>query len=287
MTVFSLRSSCLAVAPLVPHDMTPPPDFLPKTLPHGEIVFLPLRYGFAYAKISGDVEYEGWGFGAVQLGHDMGHLIPHIPYGPPTPILAAHIAFSKCKVMFGKATVLINGQQAGWWHVYAMFQVCANPAPMLMVPLPIGLNVSALWTTVKYSFSWGDLICGYIRVGVDMLVGFLLSKLLRVPAVSNHLQAWSLRMADRLYPRLGPLIFRIGIGRFQIGYFNYAVIERVLRRAPAEIKRLGIMPLIGAATSDPLADLSRAIDRGLADEPAPDPGPQPTDGLLDDVPVLE
>ena len=88
-----------------------------------------------------------------------------------TPVLAAHIAFSKCVVMFGKATILVNAQQAGWWHIIANLQVCGNP-----VPLPVGINVSALWTTVKYGFSWGDLICGYIRVHVDILVQLLLNK---------------------------------------------------------------------------------------------------------------
>jgi hypothetical protein len=287
VTVFSLRSSCLAVAPLVPHDMTPPPDFLPKTLPHGEIVFLPLRYSMMFAKVSSDVEYEGWGFGAIQLGHDMGFLIPHIPYGPPTPILAAHIGFSKCQVMFGKATVMINGKQAGWWHVYAMFQVCANPAPGVGIPLPIGMNVSALWTTVKYGFSWGDLICGYIRVGIDCLLSFLVGAFFRSARVAPIHQAWSLRMADRLYPRLGPIVARIGIGRFTIGFFNYAVIERVIRRAPQEIKRFLISPAVSSVVSDPLRDLSLAIDRALGDEPAPAASPAPTTGLTDSVPMLE
>ena len=285
-SVFSLRSSCLAVAPLVPHDMTPPPDFLPKTLPHGEIAFLPLRYGMAFAKISPNVEYEGWGFGAVQLGHDMGYLIPHIPYGPPTPILAAHIAFSKCAVMFGKASVFINDKQAGWWHVYAMFQVCANPAPAVGIPLPIGMNLSALWTTVTYSFSWGDLICGYIRVGIDCLLSYLVGRFFRHPRVAPIHQAWALRMADRLYPSLGPIVARIGVGRFTIGFFNYAVIERVVRRAPQEVKRYVVSPLVGSQVADPLTELSRSIDRALGDEPAPETTPSPTAGLLDPVPVL-
>lgn len=287
MTVFSLRSSCLAVAPLVPHDMTPPPAFLPVTLPHGEVMFLPLRFGMMFAKISPNVEYEGWGFGAVHLGHDMGFLLPHIPYGPPTPILAAHIAFSKCKVMFGKATVMINSQQAGWWHVYAMFQVCANPAPSASVPLPIGMNLSALWTTVKYGFSWGDLICGYIRVGIDSLLSYVVGRVFRVSAVRGPYEAWALRMADRLYPRLGPLVARIGFGRFTIGLFNYAVIERVIRKIGTTVTTKALTPVIGSVTSDPLTRLSRSIDEALADEPPPPRPAQPTDGLIDSVPMLE
>jgi hypothetical protein len=286
-TVFSLRSSCLAVAPLVPHDMTPPPAFAPITLPHGEIVFLPLRYSYMFAKVSPNVEYEGWGFGAIQLGHDMGFLIPHSPSGPPTPILAAHITFSKCQTMFGKATVMINGAQAGWWQIYALFQICANPAPGVGVPIPLGFNVSAIWTTIKYGFSWGDLVCGYIRIGIDSLLSFLVGAFFRNARVAPIHQAWSLRMADRLYPRLGPIVARIGVGRFTIGFFNYAVIERVIRRAPQEIKRFVISPIVGNIVKDPLRDLSLAIDQALGDAPAPAPSPAPTTGLTDSVPMLE
>jgi hypothetical protein len=160
MNVYSLRSFCLAVAPINCHYITPPPLFAPVPCPHGEIPFLPLRFGIAFANISSNVEFEGWGSGAVKLNHDMGYLIIHVPYGPVTPILAVHIAFSKCKTVFGKATVKINGEQAGWYlPLIAPFLICSDP----IGAAPLGQNVSFIWTTVKFGFSWGDFLCGWIR----------------------------------------------------------------------------------------------------------------------------
>lgn len=273
MEVFSLRSSCMAITPISPHTMTPPPDFLPKIIPHTETCMLPLRYSFAFAKISSDIEYEGWGFGAVKLNHDMGYLIPHIPWGPPTPILAAHIAISKCKVMFGKAKIKLNGEQAGWWFPgLAFFQVCANP-----MPIPIGIDFSAIWTTVKYSFSWGDWIAGLIRVGIDIVLSLLIRKVLGSSRIKGPLEALILRTADKLYPVLGPVLFKL------VGYFNYKVIEEVLKRSPSEaIKKLVTKTPVG----EPLEHLANWIDEQLGDAPTPTPAADPTTApLLNAVPM--
>jgi len=280
-SVFSLRSSCLTLAPLVPHE-----SLLPKPVPHAELLFLPLRYGVASAMISADVEYEGSGFGAVQLGHDMGYMIPHVPYGPPTPILAAHIAFSSCTAQFGKATILVNDEQAAWWHVYAMLQVCADP-----IALPLGFNLSAIWTTVHYGFSWGDLICGMLRVGVDAASSYVTSKIFSHKKIEEVQEAWARRMADSLYPHIGPSITRLGVGRFKVGYHNDAVISGVVLRASQAVPVDLVGRLSGEAGDalrlDPWSELSIQLDRALADEPPPLPGPSPLTGLLDPVPVLE
>jgi hypothetical protein len=205
------------------------------------------------AKISADVEYEGWGFGAIQLDHDMGFLIPHVCYGPPSALLAAHIAFSKCRVMFGKATVKINDQQAGWWYPgIAMFQVCSEPCA-----LPVGVDISAIWTTVKYGFSWGDLICGLIRARVDSLLGFLLDKLFEVHAIESLLEAWALRAADKLYPYLGKVLFPL------VGFHNYAVLQRVLEKlVPGILDKLREKGL-DLAGEEPMEELSRYIDEEI------------------------
>jgi len=265
MPVYSLRSFCLAIAPINVHKIGPiPPGFCP----HGEIFGLPLRYGVLFAKISSNVEYEGWGSGAVKLGHDMGYLIPHVAYGPWTPLLAANIAFSKCKVMFGKATVQINSDQAGWWHLYGMFQICADP-----VPLPIGLNISAIWTTVEYGFSWGDLICGYIRVVADIIFSLIMKKIVK----SDLVNAWVLRATDKLYPLLGPALFKV------FGFHNYAIIEELMKKIAKDVpKKLLSKPL----PKSPLEDLSRAIDKALGDTPVPPPAPSPMSPVLHTVPAM-
>lgn len=297
MNTYSLRSFSLAAAPLTFHMINPPPAFVPVgPIPHAEVFFLPMRYGVAFAKLAMKVEFDG--SSAVLLSHDMGFLIPHVPYGPPTPVLAAHIAFSKCQVLFGKATVLIEGQQAGWWYWFAMLQVCANP-----VPIPVGVNVSFFYTTVKFGFSWGDLICGYIRVGMDMLLTHLVNGIFRHPKIKDLFNAWCLRMTDRLYPVLGPIVARIGVGRFTIGFFNYEIIHQSIRKVPSLVKRFIVGPLVGGGrlgsgpvttpqmypgVEDGLGPLSRSIDEALADEPPP---PSPSQAaaapLLDPVPVLE
>ncbi len=296
MNTYSLRSRSLAIAPLTPHTTTI--SSLPK--PHAEVFLFPLGYGVAFAKIARTVDFDG--SGAVQLNHDVGFFIPHYPItflgATVTPQLVAHIAFSKCQMMFGKATVLVEGQQAGWWHWIALFQVCANP-----VPLPIGLNFSFFYTTVTFGFSWGDLICGYIRVGVDMALTHIITIVFRHPHIKPMFDAWSTRLADRLYPALGPTLARIGVGRFVIGVYNYDLIFQMLRKVPSHLKKFIVGPLIGSgslgagwvktpqmypAGEAGLEILSRIIDKAFASEAPPtglgDPGVM---CLLDPIPILE
>jgi hypothetical protein len=279
--VFSLRSSCLAIAPLSFHKTLPPPPAPPAPFiwPHGEVFGLPLRYGWMFAEISADVEYEGWGFGAVKLDHDMGFLIPHICYGPPSVLLAAHIAFSKCKVMFGKATVKINNKQAGWWFpVIAMFQVCDQPCA-----LPLGFDISAIWTTVKYGFSLGDWICGLLRIAVDSLLSFLLDKLFEVHFIENLLGDWALRAAFKLYPFLGKVLFPF------IGFYNFAVIQKVMEKLlPAIIDKARELGL-DYAGEEGMEELSRYIDeqveRLFGDEPPVEPPESAIAPVLKAIPM--
>ncbi len=292
MNTYSLRSWSWACAPLTLHTTSVPP-MLP--LPHTELPG-PLGSGCAFAKIATTVHFDG--SGAVQLNHDVGFFILHFPWGFPTPTLAAHIAFSKCQVMFGKATVLVEGQQAGWWHWFAMLQVCANP-----LPLPVGINLSFYSTTVTFGFSWGDLICGYIRVGVDVVLTHLINSAFRSPHVKPIFEAWSTRLADRLYPALGPTLARVGVGRFVIGVYNYDLIFQMLRKVPSHVKKFIVGPLTGSgslgagwvktpqlypAGEDALGPLSRIIDKALIGE-APPAGPPPPGVmcLLDPIPILE
>jgi hypothetical protein len=102
------------------------------------------------------------------------------------------IALSKCQVHFGKSTVLAAGKPAGYWLPgAAMFQVCADP-----ISLPIGFNVTALvGTTVKFGFSWGDQFAGLVRVGIDVAISRLVSRL-----YGKLLQKHVTRLVQRLMP---------------------------------------------------------------------------------------
>ena len=125
--------------------------------------------GPGFGKIAGSVFVDG--AACVQLGHDVGELIPHL--GAPNPMLALHFAFSSCKVNFGKSRVLVEKTPAGTWiPALGMFQTCADPTPM-----PLGFHVCAFWTTVKYGFSWGDLVAGHLRCAADAAKSSLTSKL--------------------------------------------------------------------------------------------------------------
>lgn len=274
--VFSLRGATSVVAPIVPHAVTPP--LLPPIIPHAEVLFLPLSYSQISAAISTDVHYEG--SGAVQLGHDMGHMIPHVPYGPPTPILALHIASSQCSCIFGKASILVNGEQAAWWHALAMFQVCADP-----VPMPLGLNISAIATTVSYGFSWGDLICGYIRGGIDELNSLLVGKLFSVRPIRAAQEKYVEFMARRLYPHIKPTLAKARLSPAVIKFLD-GKIRDAIKDAPKDLADYLSAELVDRATSDRLRELSIAIDEHLADTPPPTSAPSPISALLDPVPVL-
>ncbi len=276
MDVYSLRSSCLAIAPITPHFMNTPPPIgpVPVIIPHTETFWLPLRYSLSnwvFAKISSDVEYEGWGFGAVQLDHDMGFLIPHIPWGPPSVLLAAHIAFSKCKVMFGKASVKINDKQAGWWYWFAPFQVCANPFHM-----PLGIDFSYFYTTIYYGFSLGDLICGWIRIAIDAVITVFFQWLGGWAAehLLEHCLGWA---ALKVAPYLGRLLDEL-LGPLRVVYLTRYVLEHLPEAIADKIREKGL----DFASEDPFGELSRSID-GLGHEAPEPPEPQAHSPMAPDL----
>lgn len=166
MNVFSLRSTDVFAAATTHSVMPPPPALVPVPMPHLEgsrLSFIcPL-----FEKLSPTVTFEG--AAAVLRGHDTGFGIPHAT-AMPTPLLAAHIAFSGCKALFGKARVLVHGMPAAWHlPVAAGLQVCSDP-----VPLPIGVVPSALGTTVKFGYAVDDHMLGMIDVLVDQTVSRVL-----------------------------------------------------------------------------------------------------------------
>jgi hypothetical protein len=145
----------------------------------------------------------------VQLGHDVGFLIPH--WSAPNPCLAAAIAFSKCQVHFAKSTVLVGGKLAGYWLPgIAMFQVCADP-----VSLPVGFNLNFYSSTVKFGFSWGDQVAGLVRVGIDI-------------ALSQIARGIFGKVARKLARRLAGRLMRS-----KLGDLSDEVVERIAYRESA------------------------------------------------------
>lgn len=287
MRPHSLRTSCWVIAAST-HTTNPGPTFwtLPAPVPHIE-GGVPLGYGRDSAKTARCVKFDG--SSAVLLKHDVGNGIPHM--GPPSPLLLAHMATSKCQVMFGKATVKVEGQQAGWWLPgIAMFQVCANP-----VPVPTGFNLGVFRTTVTFGFSWGDLVCGHVRICVDMVFTELVNSVFKFPRVKRIFDAWAKRIAHRLASTLGPVMIRT------VGPYAVRVTEQVLKKLPSRVaKRFVVTPLYdklvewqsGEDIEGVLEVLSPAIDEALADMPPPESlaqtlGQTAVSYLLDPISLLE
>ncbi len=98
---------------------------------------------------------------AVNQGHDVGYMIPHLQ-APPNALSAVHIAFSKHKVMFPISSIQIGGSSAGTYLSYMGGQICCNP-----VGLPTGMVV-LLKCTVWSSMTLGDLGSGLIRIAWEV-----------------------------------------------------------------------------------------------------------------------
>ena len=69
---------------------------------------------------------------AIKQEHDVGKLVPHIPFGPNLKILKV-IAGSSTKVVFGKSSVFVNDEPAGMHRWFMPLECCGDP-----VNIPIG-----------------------------------------------------------------------------------------------------------------------------------------------------
>jgi hypothetical protein len=267
--VYSLRGNNLNVAVTIHKAWCPPPPPAPPVpMPYLEGLGVPLRWSWLTRKIAENVLIQG--SGAVQLGHDVGHFNPHVSV--PNMLMIVNTIFSKCKVMFGKHTVLIGGQQAGFWSPgIAMFQVCMEP-----VSLPMGYTTTAPWTTVTYGFSVGDLVAGWCRVAIDILSSKLLDRFLG--KVKKAAGEWAERLAQRLLPTCSK-------------YFRKAA-NQLLEKAVGHVpKSWFVDPMTssgkigrgrlswtatppGSGYEPQLKKLARAIDRAIVPrQPAAPPAP--------------
>jgi hypothetical protein len=101
---------------------------------------------------------------AVQHGHDVGYLIPHLAL-PLNVMMGINMLVSKHKVMFPVTKILIEGKPMGtYFPVILGGLICSNP-----VSLPTGLLIH-LAGTVQAKMSLTDIILGFAFIAVDMIV---------------------------------------------------------------------------------------------------------------------
>jgi hypothetical protein len=292
-TTFPVVASSVSYA-VTPHLAIIPPNPVPVPMPHVECC--PMFYGWQFAAIAETVEFDD--SRAVQLGHDVGFLIPH--WSVPNPNLAAVIAFSKCQVHYAKSTVLVCGKPAGYWLPgIAMFQVCADPFSM-----PLGFNVTAqIGSTVKFGFSWGDQIAGQVRIGIDIglsLVArgifgkiaqkgakWLAGRLMRTK-LGDHLERAVERYAARESERLGDEAIDEVIRHGRLEAIVRKAVWDTLDRVANKGLNKGAEKTTKRGAKEGHGDLRWLgpwIDSQIDAPPPPvlDGGP----GLLDEVPMLE
>ena len=286
MNVFSLNADDIFVALTSHKALAPPPLVLPPLLPHAETCTL--GWGGVFAKTSPNVFVQG--ASAIQLGHDVGAWIPHVPIPPvpPNTMLPAHMAFSSCKALFGKSRVLLNGTPAAW-HLpgVAMLQMCADPLPM-----PVGVCPKVLWRTVKFGFAWDDLLLGYADIAADVALSKLLQESKTIGA-----KKWDVDvLLQPVKSRYESFVERVAS---RVRSTWYSGIRR--RLWPAEVKTIEhfidkggrgwLKKLCGKAV--PKSRGGGSLDLLDAREPEPppaehhDPSLMFEDGALDEIPLLE
>jgi hypothetical protein len=118
-----------------------------------------MRSSKLFAKLSDNVVFDGWE--AVKLGHDIGFGIPHIsiPPIPPNLLLPAIILLSGAKVVFARASVLINDTPAAAYHPMMPLLLCGDP-----IKYPTGCVPGAYRNTVIFSYDPKDETDGLARI---------------------------------------------------------------------------------------------------------------------------
>jgi hypothetical protein len=250
MIVWSINSMNFVLG-LAPHKYLPLPVPTPVIAGHLE-GGVPMGYSYLFRKISTNVQFNG--FGAVQMGHDVGFLIPHynvIPPAPPNSLLAVLIPFSSCKITWAQSKVLVNKTPAGaWFPLLQNCLDCADPAK-----IPAGFLVDAAFrNTVIFSFNWTDFFIGLLYAGFESGSGFLLGKL-----CGNLGGKW---LGDALGQRMGNLVGQQLLGRIGV-QLNEVAVETFITKAYSTILQKTILKWVATG---PLGDLIKGL--GV---PAPTP----------------
>jgi hypothetical protein len=258
MIIWSINSLNFVLG-LAPHKYLPLPAPVPSMAGHLE-GGVPMGYSYMFRKISDDVTFNG--FGAVQMGHDVGFLIPHyniIPPAPPNTLLAVIIPFSSCKITWGQSKVLVNKKPAGaWFPLLQNCLDCADPAKM-----PAGFLVDAAFrNTVIFAFNWTDFFIGLLYAGFESGSSFLLGKL-----CGKLGGKW---LADALGQRLGNLLGQQLLGRIGI-QLNEVAVEKFIEKAYSTLLQKTVLKWIPVVGTGPLGDGIRGLGVPAPAHSAPAP----------------
>jgi hypothetical protein len=254
MIIWSINSMNFVLG-LTPHKNLPLPGMPPPTIAGHLEGAVPMGYSYLFRKISTNVQFNG--FGAVQMGHDVGFLIPHynvIPPVPPNTLLAMIIPFSSCKITWGQSKVLVNKSPAGaWFPLLQNCLDCADPAK-----IPAGFLVDAAFrNTVIFSFNWTDFFIGLLYAGFESGSSFLLGKLCK-----NVGGKW---LGDALGQRLGNLLGQQLLGRIGV-QLNEIAVETFIEKAYGTLLQKTVFKWIPWVGTGHLGDLIKGL--GV---PAPTP----------------
>jgi hypothetical protein len=254
MIVWSINSMNFVLG-LAPHKNLPLPGMPPPTIIGHIEGAVPMGYSALFRKISPNVEFNG--FGAVQMGHDVGFMIPHYNISPPVPpntLLPQIISSSSCKITWGQSKVLVNNTPVGaWFPLLQNCLDCADPAK-----IPAGFLVDAAFrNTVIFSFNWTDFFIGLFYTGFESGSSYLLGRL-----CSRVGGKW---LSDALGQRMGNLVGQQLLGRIGV-QLNEIAVEKFIEKAYSTLLQKTTfkwMPQIGTG---PLGDLIKGL--GV---PAPTP----------------
>jgi hypothetical protein len=190
--------------------------------------------------------------GGIMLsqGTDIGPLIPHYnvtPPAPPNSLLVVIIPTSGSKSHFGAHNhILKEGPIAFACAKVINFNLnCAGP---LWPPLPSGVVLT--FNTHTTGVTIGDLVAGFLHMGVDALIQFGLNRLFSWSKVSNFFES----IAQRA---LGPILRRFGYGSVQaliemgipglgrLGRYVGSGAEEFLFNLPGTLVALGVGSPLG------------------------------------------
>lgn len=109
---------------------------------------------------------------AVQQGHDVGYLIPHLAL-PPNLMMVINTLFSKHKVMIPITKVDIEGKMMGTYLWLFLSLICSTP-----VSLPTGFLIHCTGTVVT-QVTRKDLLLGLLYIAADIAIDALWSLVMK------------------------------------------------------------------------------------------------------------
>ena len=106
---------------------------------------------------------------------DIQYGIPHIPVPPFPPCVLALLwtALSGSKSYFGPSSVVAKNNDP----IAAALLVYVNPQLNCDDPVPLPTGIAITWSNVVCGLTWGDIIGGFLSMGLDIAISFLLNKL--------------------------------------------------------------------------------------------------------------